>query len=181
MPVPKHSRLDTIGNVDDELRNIRALAAAVARETFVLKELEISRSMAEFAQKQAVIAKEFSLSDALKSLRVHQEPIDLSAALGGLNAHDILTRASIGPVADLRKFDLLASTNYLEQIGISQKMLADFNARFYIPRAEEIARLANLSSVSEAAKALAVLAEPTLSVQPGCCPPICSRSLAPRS
>jgi hypothetical protein len=44
-------------------------------------------------------------------------------------------------------------------------MLADFNARFYIPRAEEIARLANLSSISEAAKSLAMLAEPTLSVQ----------------
>jgi hypothetical protein len=69
--------------VDDELRNIRALAAAVASQTSVLKELEISRSMAEVAQKQAVIAKEFSLSDALRSLRAHQEPIDLSAALGG--------------------------------------------------------------------------------------------------
>jgi hypothetical protein len=150
-------------NLSEEARLSRSLTTALAGQSFLTKELEMSRSIAKIFEDQGVLAKQFRVPEALTSVMAST---GVSAMLESLRKNDFLTRASIGPVADLEKLGFLSShKDYLQEFGISHKLLSSLDARFRIPEVSETVRLANMFSATEASKAFAALVGPSLSVQ----------------
>lgn len=174
-----------MANIEDELRRQSGLAAAMAKsvgltehaglsaalskaltgQSFLTKDLEMTRSISKVLADQAALAQQFRIPKSLMTALGWQESTGVSAVLESMRMHDFTTRASIGPIADLKHLGFFdTQTDYLRQLGITQQVLASFDARFGIPEAAEMTRLASLFQVSEAAKTFAPFADSSLSV-----------------
>jgi Swt1-like HEPN len=175
-----------MSKIEDELRKQSQLARAMARavdlaehaglsasltkalpiQSFLMKDLEVSNSIHKMFEARLPFDQQFRVPEVLSTALAWQESTGVSAVLESMRAHDFLTHASIGPIADLKNlgfFDI--PKNYLQEFGINLKVLASFDARFCIPQATEMARLAGMFSASATARTLAALAEPSLSVR----------------
>ena len=143
-----------------------ALTVALASQSFLAKELEMSRSIAMAFEHQDTLAKQFRVLDDLNAAHAWRESVGTLAVLDSMRAHDFLTPALIGPVADLKNLGFFeAPKDYLQELGINQEILSSFNARFCLPDLTETARIESIFRASEGAKAFAALAAPSLNVQ----------------
>jgi hypothetical protein len=161
-----------MGDIDDELRKAQRLweqgpdlakelglsnsiAAAMAESSRLTQNLGLTHSLAKMFADQEVIARQYALSPAFKDMLSWNETSAVSSVLETLRGHDLLPRAVIGPLADLKRLGLLnAQADTLRDFGLDQTLLAGFEARFRLPDAMEVARLAGIFDTSLAAKAL---------------------------
>lgn len=161
-----------MGDMDDELKKTRrpweqrpdlarelglsnAIAAAMAENSRLTHDLGLTHSMAKIFADQEMIARQYGLNPAFRDMLDWKESSALSSVLETLRGHDLLPRAVIGPLADMKRLGLLNTpADTLRNFGFDQSVLAGFEARFRLPDAMEAARLAGVFDTSLAAKAL---------------------------
>jgi len=138
-----------------ELGLSNSIVTAIAESSRLTQDLGLTHSLAKMFADQEAIARQYALNPAFKDMLSWRESSALSSVLETLRGHELLDRAAIGPLADMKRLGLLsASVNTLRDFGFDQSVLAGFEARFRLPDAMEAARLAGVFNTSLAAKAL---------------------------